>query len=999
MVACFGGPGLAKSSLLAEAWRAQAQPRAWVDLEDQAGLEGLQLALHRSLQRALPGLPLLSGGESSTSPRQWAALLAAEVEARAPEGLALVMDHLPTDLDAEAQAALKALVSSWPGWLGLAGRQAPEGLGLASLEAKGQARCVPAQALWLSADEEAAFWAEAQRGADPGALRKHTQGWPLAVALQAAMGEGQGPLQAHLAESWWPQQSPDLAMALRLGAMGPYLKPELLAQLLGPGPEKALQAALAQGRVPATPLEGGLWALPEALKAFLQSLPAPKREARIALGLAWQEAEPALAMKLLVEADAHQEASEVLRLQGAKALAEGRLEEVQAWLEASPAAWRGEQGVFLALEGEWLRRKGRPAEAQAAFQALLHQAKASPWAKGRARLGLAALEGAAGGNRFVAMATEAWSAMGDGDRLGQAEGANLRAAAALYAGQPMLAAAAFEGAAQLALEARAPALAAKATQNQGLALLAQGRVGLAIQAYRAAIAMAQGAGLSAPPMARANLAWAMGLGGAWVEGAKEAQAAAASAAELGQPRALAYARWAEGKLLLLQGQAEGALWAFEAALAAGRGAGDRAVQVDALAGLALLKLSLEDRGQGAWGLVLQAEALAGATWHHPGAYELARPAALSLALQGKGVEAQEGLRSLLGHPQLNAPGKRAQALALLAELSEGPEAQEAQSLAWAIASAHRLDGLAPFLKPSGLVFPTGPKEKPRSTSPAQWPDPAKPRTHPEDPPPASQPLPKGPQSLKLSLLGPIKVRLGDRPLAHAKWANSRGPALLAYLALHPDGATREALEEAFLGGEGSARSGVATMIQRLRLALEPELDQAAASRFVLLEDGRYRLAGPPWVSSDLAECQAALQAAEASLREHGPTAASSLEAWQQALGHQRGQLAEGLEGPWLEPQREAWRRQLARAHQQLILGLMDCDRGPEAVGAAEAFCRLDPLNEEALLRLVEALDAEGRRPEALQALQQHAQAWATAMPGIPLPPEAASLLARWGQQA
>lgn len=979
LIGLFGGPGLAKTSLLAELWRAQGGAMAWVGLGRVEDWPSLSAWLQLALGRALPGLPQLPEG---LPPRHWVACMAAEVEALAPEGLALALDDLP--LTPACQEGLEALLASWPGWLGISCRQRPEGLGWAALEAKGTARALPPELFWLSEEEEAACWAEFRPQADPQAWRRQTQGWPLALAFALSQVDGQRQdLSTHLGPGWWDQLSPGLRQALRLGAWGDTLKPQALgrawAQVHGPAAGQALEAeleaVLQQGHLPASPLDPGTWALPQALLDFLRSLPPPSREASLALANTWeQQGEAEAALTLCLELGAWSEGSAWLQGHGALALAEGRLGQLRRWLDAFPVAWRHQDPTHQVLQGEWLRRSGQGAEAQALLQSLAQRRDAGPWALGRARLGLAALKGSRGDQDFVAAAVAAWKAVPQDDRLGQAEAANLRAAAALYAGKPLVAAAAFEGAAAWAQESKAPGLAAKATQNFGLALLAQGRVQAAISAYQRAIALAEAAQLPSPPMAWANLAWALCLSGAWAPAAQAVELAVAGARTHHQGRALGFAQWAEGKRLGMLGRWPEARLAMAAALEAGQANQDRGLQVDGLGGLAWCSLAQAGGRpspglrQEAWDWIRQGEALAQAPWHHPSTFELLRPATWLLLAEGRPSEAIEGLKSLLGHPQLHSPPKRAQALALLAQALGQPEGEEAMRLARAMASAQGLDGLF-------ALFPAA------DGSPAALRPPGQASLEAQAPP-----------MLDLALLGPPCFRLSDRPFSPPKWASSRGPALLCFLSLHPHGVTREQLEAAFLGSGAGARSGVATMIQRLRLALEPELTQAAASRFVLLEAGRYRLAKAPWVDSDLQRAEAALRQAEAL----PPGSPEALSAWRLALAWHRGPLAEGLEGDWLEAEREAWRRRWGQAHQAYILGLMDADAGPEAVAAAEAYLKLDPLHEEALMRLVEALDAVGRRAEAAQALRAFEQAWGKGMGGLPLPSELQDLLRQWG---
>jgi DNA-binding SARP family transcriptional activator len=168
--------------------------------------------------------------------------------------------------------------------------------------------------------------------------------------------------------------------------------------------------------------------------------------------------------------------------------------------------------------------------------------------------------------------------------------------------------------------------------------------------------------------------------------------------------------------------------------------------------------------------------------------------------------------------------------------------------------------------------------------------------------------------LSLQVLGRVRLVLhddvGTRELSGALTPKQR--ELLVYLSLHAQGVRREALNDAVWPDSRPPRpfNSLHNALSLLRRNLNTETN-GAVSELVLNDDGRYQL-DTNLVTTDLAQFQQARRTAD----DGDPVA--SLRA---AVGLYDGDLAEDLTASWVEPFREAIRRDvldtlgvLIRAH-------------------------------------------------------------------------------------
>jgi DNA-binding SARP family transcriptional activator len=222
-------------------------------------------------------------------------------------------------------------------------------------------------------------------------------------------------------------------------------------------------------------------------------------------------------------------------------------------------------------------------------------------------------------------------------------------------------------------------------------------------------------------------------------------------------------------------------------------------------------------------------------------------------------------------------------------------------------------------------------------------------------PGAGQPLPAAAGRLiRVEVLGPLRITAAGTEI---RGGLRKARELAAFLAVHPAGATADAIAEALWPGSPHGAAQRALALRRLRDLLR----QAAGvtePRLVLLSAGRYRL-DPSLVSTDYADFQAALDNARTAAGDQ-----ARLDACRSAAGLYRGPLADGAGYDWAEPYAETARRRaldtLARTAQ--ILGPQQPD---EALAALETALGHDPYNEwvyQAIMRL----QAAAGRPDAVR---------------------------------
>jgi DNA-binding SARP family transcriptional activator len=215
--------------------------------------------------------------------------------------------------------------------------------------------------------------------------------------------------------------------------------------------------------------------------------------------------------------------------------------------------------------------------------------------------------------------------------------------------------------------------------------------------------------------------------------------------------------------------------------------------------------------------------------------------------------------------------------------------------------------------------------------------------------PASEPLPAG--EVRLRLLGEVVVEGAPGPLDRPKVVES-----LAYLALHPDGVSKQRWATALWPDRALSPNSLNTAVWQLRRALG--VDEHGERHLPAARSGRLRLG--PGVRTDLVELEAlAAEGSPASL--------------QLALGMVRGRPFEGLGDPdWIVLEGHASRAEAAVAAAALALGEQAIDAGdwPRAGWAARRGLHACPYDERLYRLLAEAATAAGNPAAAAAAIDE-----------------------------
>ncbi|MDH6580786.1 tetratricopeptide repeat protein [Kitasatospora sp. MAP5-34] len=217
-----------------------------------------------------------------------------------------------------------------------------------------------------------------------------------------------------------------------------------------------------------------------------------------------------------------------------------------------------------------------------------------------------------------------------------------------------------------------------------------------------------------------------------------------------------------------------------------------------------------------------------------------------------------------------------------------------------------------------------------------------------------------PRPVCVSLLGPLTITVQGQVVTRGLAGYSG--ELLAYLASHPAGSTKDAILEAIWPEKDPGSSGTEafhTAKKSVRGALRTALGATTSLSVFLHAGGLWRL-DPALVEIDLDGFHDAARRAAAT------DPAERLAAHRRTAELYHGELCEGLDRAWLTAPREDARRRALNALGTLATGAEDPE---EAVGLLERALEHDPYNEQLHLRLARLHTALGR-PEAVRRTQE-----------------------------
>ncbi|RAS58979.1 transcriptional regulator [Lentzea atacamensis] len=193
--------------------------------------------------------------------------------------------------------------------------------------------------------------------------------------------------------------------------------------------------------------------------------------------------------------------------------------------------------------------------------------------------------------------------------------------------------------------------------------------------------------------------------------------------------------------------------------------------------------------------------------------------------------------------------------------------------------------------------------------------------------------------LQVRVLGVPALRWPDAEHDVTATIQPRLRELVVFLAVHPDGTTREALVNALWPANTSDKTNNAlnTALSRLRNAVT-KATRGTITDIAIVGGGRYRL-NPDLVDVDYWHLDRAITA-----RRTAGTTQDRIDAYREVVNLHTGPLADGVESEWLEPVREAVRRDVIDAAAALAHALRDVDpeQTLELLERARAF---DPHNE------------------------------------------------------
>lgn len=951
----WGGPGYGKSLLLAEL---SSQDSLWLTLEAADASPVVFLShLVAGLSQLLPDLSSAPAQQLATAEPDRAeepvlARLTEEVAELAPDLLAIL-----DGVDALAAGLLERLVAYWPGRLLLASRTRPA---LASDVEIGP------EALRFTQAETVEL--VSLSGGDPTigkALCERTSGWPAGVSLGARADaealRSDRPLHELISTQVLDGLPADAREDLLACAMLPGGAAALIPLTTAPEALAQLDALAAQSFLLSKAQDG--YVFHPLFKAALQDAAAQswptERLSAFHRGVASAIAkdDPEGAVDHWLSAGAWPEAGTQLRGLADPLLGQGRASTVRSWLDRLPWEFREGSDTLSVIEGDIARLAGRMVEALSAYDRAYqiaeraHDERAAAWAL--------ALSAAAGKGAQAAQAAL--------DRAPAAE-PGLKAFAYDQLGLHHLregdlgpAATYLQEAASLYRGAGDASGLARVSTHLGRVLAAGGQFERALAVLDEARQAAKAAQRIPPPEASAGAARVRALRQEIPEAWALAEQAADDARRIGDRRGEAEALAALGHIARLSGQARESEIYLEDALGMARDLADAALYSVAAVDLAELALSRAQSGQARERLEDARKFRQESIPRSMGDRRKRDTGWLSAESAGN---LATGVPVVLGRRTSDAPP--AEWLAEIAvDMSEGQLERAETALNGLLPLLERGDlryelTRARFLQ-SRLLAAQGKADRSREALDVArklarqyqygWLD--------EEERGRTPSVTVAGLALEAQLLGRMKVKVDGEPVAQSAWRAAKAKLLLAHLLTSRHGSGKEELVSLFFAGDAKG-SSLHVLIARLRAALEPGLDRNASSRFILFGEGRYRFNFALRHRIDAADfafhVSQARQARGAERQSH----------LRQAIDLYSGPFLAEFDEPWVEAERERFRREAAWAFSELSTALEGAGQHGAVLDLADRQIQLDRTAQEAHRAKMRALGRMGRREDALK---------------------------------
>ncbi|MEB3195643.1 MAG: BTAD domain-containing putative transcriptional regulator [Candidatus Sericytochromatia bacterium] len=989
----IGGPGYGKSTLAAAYARESGLPCGWYGLDETDGDLGTFLStLVAALRVDLPDLGgratelVRSSSNLDAATATVVGLLAEELAVRAEDGGVLVLDDVHhVGHSAAIQEALRLLVRDIPDqWqLLLTSRESPP-LPLGPLRVKRQLVELGQRELRFQAAEGqellAAFSGLTLSPTESLALAHQTDGWVASLILAAqavahAGSEGASLLfreldhptawHDYLAEEILHKQAPENQAFMLQTALLPHVEAAVCREGLGfaDAADHIRRLRAQQLLVPLSPGEAGgaeldtlgqVFHYQPSFRRFLRSrlseVLTPEALARLArrAGAHLAQAQPDLALELLLQAGALEEAEQILVDVSGALLEKNQLDRLKGLLTRFPPDFRARSAALSFLHGEVLRQWGEYDQAMACFELAEQLGGESPWAA-RALVHQAAIHLGRQDPRAEQVLSLGASALNLADLPSRAFCANLQGALAFSNHDLGRAITEYQHALSLYRQLEDPVGQAKALVNLGLCYTRSGQFAEGLASCREAVVQSERAGRMPPPMTHNNIAAILTYEGHFEEAWRAAERALDLARLLRSRRDILYAEVALGAAALGLGDVRRADGHFEAARDGALALQDRLTAAKAYAARAEVALYLDQHAR-AQGLLDQGIELM--------SLGLSEAPMLDLAIQQLELWLAAGQPEAIGPllPTVRAHCERlgyryrqAQVAYYHARWLQGLERTEEASAAW-----QEADRLADAL---GFLHLKEHESRHRGSISSQ------PRGQSLAPKPAGEIAPL----IRIETFGEMSVSLQGEVVPAKAWRGFKTKLILAFLLAHPDGVSKESLTELLYGDQDTSRTAVLVLLSRLRYALEPDLGRHAVSRFIQFADGRYAFNRALPAQVDTQDFLYHLQRGQDITRSQ----AERTDELKAAIALYRGAYLADLEtdSPWLTIERERYRRLNQDAFSSLLQLYRQAGEESSALQTVEANLAFDPCCESAHQTKLLLLARAGQREQALRHYQ------------------------------
>lgn len=957
------GPGFGKTSAVADYLEGSGLPSAWIGLDPyDTDLVPFLTCMLDAIDPIAPqsGTEALALLQTAADPqRAIPAVCAAIAEAlaeRAPDGFVLVLDDFhAVESAAPICQAVASLIDALPetAQLILISRTTPP-LRVGQLRARKHLVEIGPEQLRLSRDEIAAL-VEALSGRPPSSgdldrLEQLTAGWAASVIL-AAQGRlqpaapteaGARPLTLELVFDFlaqevfdeFPPQTREFVLAT---CLVPAIDAEFCVRHLGLADagshiDELVRRHLLSPRSRPDALE---YHYHPVVLAFLHDrlsrhVP-PERAAalRLLAGRALEPADPASALGLYVQAEAWPDVERTLARVGTDFVEQGRLDALLAILDALPPQRRQASPSALLYEGQIHRLWGQFDRALDALARVEQMPEASAALRGRAIAQQAACLGSRGDPATPEVAARALEMLPPDDAAGRALAHNILGLV-LQTGDPASAQEHLEAALGEFERVGDPAGQAKVLHNLGLAFTRQGDFERAMAMYRQSLAQAERAGRHGSPATYNNLAIVRIYRGDLEQAWRDAAAGLDLAQRLGFRREEAWCLLTLSMAAKGQGDLSKAGSYAHEALAAATALQDRPLAAQATAALAEVALASGNPAR-ALEQIESAIAMRQLPQGDPALADFQIPRGEILLALGRAREAAEILAAALSALEGSGLWFRLAQLHLGLSRVEGALGRS-ETRDRHLAEARAIGQAQGFDLPGAADDPAAPVVRPASEV-----------------------------DLDIRCLGEFCAFRSGEAIAARQWQGVKTKLVLAHLALHRQGVTRDQLGQALYGDEDVSRAAVLMLLSRLRQALEPELARNGSSSYVQFRDGRYFFNFGARYRIDTEDFDFHLAQAESA---EGSDRIAHLE---RALALYRGRYLADLPGPhWVGATAEHFHARALTAFEDVTAHHLDGGDPEAALTWADRGLAIDPCAETLHQAKMRALARMGNRPGALR---------------------------------